>query len=159
MEYVGRLQCKNQHLLKTSQELEKFGITYFSYGLISKGSVVNDVFSNPDWGVHYKTNHYENFDPLFQGVINFNLPLIFWEALHPYGEEQKVMLERNEFCGITSGLTIGIKTKDESEIIALGAVISNQEFYSLFNDESQFRKIQNIVKSFYATHKKLLKAA
>lgn len=159
MKYLGRFESGSQHFHKASEQLEKFGVTYFSYGLISKDSIVNTVFSNQEWGLHYKANHYENSDPLFQGVMKSNLSLIMWGALHPHGEEQKVMSERNEFCGIKSGLTIGIKKNNESEIIALGAAISNHEFYSLLNDDHQFGKIQNILKNFYVTHKKLLKAS
>lgn len=159
MEYTGKLEWKNQHLLKASHQLKKFGITYLSYGLVSQKTLINSVFSHKEWGLHYKKNHYENKDPLMQGVLNSNLSLIIWGALHPFGEEKKVMAERNEICGITSGLTIGIKNKSETEteIIALGATISTQEFYALLNDENHFKRVHHIIREFYFAQKQNLK--
>ncbi len=160
MQYLNRKEIgenEREHLLDASVRLEKFGITYFSYGLISEGTVVNNSFSHEQWGHYYKLNHYENKDPLVYGVVQANLPLIIWDALHPHGEERKVMAERNEMCGIKAGMTIGIKSKHETEIIALGAAISANDFYTLLNDEHHFKQIHEIVKDFYSAYKQALK--
>lgn len=148
-------KSENQHLKIASQKLEKFGITYLSYGVISDGKILSDVFSHKEWRNHYKENHYEKRDPLVQGVLRSNLPLIIWDALHPFGDERKVMVERNEMCGIQSGLTIGIKNAGTTEIIALGAKITSHDFYLLLNDEKHMSTIHGIVREFYSYHKKL----
>lgn len=147
---------ENEYIKMTFYELEKLGITYFSYGIMAHGNVLNVIFSNEEWGNRYQKNHYERTDPLVQGITHSNLPLIIWDALHPFGKERKVMTERNEICGLKSGLTVGLKNNQITEIIALGAQISPHEFYSLLNEEKYIKEIQNIVKKFYALHKEEL---
>jgi len=147
------LQANPLHVQSTHRDLKKLGIPYFSYGLISQGVVLNSCFSNEEWGNIYREKRYDKIDPLFLGVLRSNFPLIVWDALHPYGKELQVMMERNEVCGIKSGLTLGIKNKNNTEIIALGAENSPKEFYSLLNDEKYIKNIYNIVKKFYQLHK------
>ena len=147
---------RSEHIKMTFCELEKLGITYFSYGIMAHGNVLNVVFSNEEWGNRYKELHYERTDPLVQGVMQSNLPLIIWDALHPFGKGRKVMMERNEICGLKSGLTVGIKNNEITEIMALGSQISPHEFYSLLNEEKYIKDIHRIVKNFYILHKEEL---
>lgn len=156
MNNVNFLSMKEDVLRPSQEELEKFGITYFSYGLISQGYVLSSYFTNEEWGKLYKEKHYDKTDPLLCGVIRSNLPLIVWDALHPFGEAQKVMLQRNEICKIRSGLTIGIRNNENREIIALGADISPKEFYSLLKEEKYINHIYRIISQFYIRHKENL---
>lgn len=146
------LQVNPLHVKSTHRDLKKLGISYFSYGLISQGVVLSSCFSNEEWGKIYREKRYDKIDPLFLGVLRSNFSLIVWDALHPYGTELQVMMERHEVCDIKSGLTFGIKNKDNTEIMALGAEISPRGFYSLLNDENYIKDIYNIVRNFYQLH-------
>jgi len=132
-----------------TKEMRESGITYFSYGIISKGEVVVSYFTNEEWGTLYKEKRYNRADPLLKRVMHFHFPLIVWDALHPDGQEKKIMLERNEVCHLKSGLTVGINNKRTTEIIAFGTDVSPQEFYSLLRDEAYKRSVYNIISEFY----------
>ncbi len=135
------------------EALREIELTYFSYGLLSQGKTLLSYFTNEEWGHLYQKNHYDQIDPLLRGVVHSHFPLIMWDALHPFGQEKKVMAERNEVCNLKSGLTVGINNKEYTEIIALGSEIPPQEFYHLLRDETYTRKIYQILSKFYETHK------
>lgn len=147
------LNKKEDLLQSTYMAFEKLGITYFSYGLITQGKVLSSCFSKEEWGRHYKEKHYDKTDPLLRGVVQLNFSLIIWDALHPFGKEKEVMMERNEICGIKSGLTLGIKEQRSKEIIALGANILPKDFYKLLKDEKYIKEIYEIIKQFYNFYK------
>ncbi len=144
-----RIEETKDHIRHTCSQLEKFGITYFSYGLIVNESVLISIFSHEEWGKLYKENRYDRVDPLLRGVMCSNFPLIIWDALHPCGRERQIMMERNKICGIKSGLTIGVRNKDNKEIFALGADMSPEKFYGLLNNEAYLKEIYNIIGSLY----------
>lgn len=139
---------EEEPLSKTHYALQEIGITYFSYGLVAQVHILASYFSNKEWGQLYRENHYERTDPLFNGVLFSKFPLIFWDALHTSGKEQKVMMERNEVCGVRSGLTVGLKNNTQTEIIALGSTLTPKEFYGLINEEVSIKNIQAIISTF-----------
>lgn len=143
------------YIKNTLSDLERFGITYFSYGLISQEGLLSSYFSHKEWGKLYREKEYNRYDPLFHGIFFSNFPLIVWDALHPFGKEQNIMAQRNEICGIRSGLTIGIKNKKNKnkEILAFGAPLSPKEFYSLINDEAHTKEIYKIMCHFFNFHR------
>ena|SRR3990167_7014878 len=144
------LEKKTQHVSLTYKAFNKLGITYFSYGRIQQGRVLDSCFSNKEWETLYKKKNYFKIDPLFLGVMRFNFPLIIWDALHPTDIGRRVMEERKEVCKIRSGLTIGLLNNTKREILALGANISPQELYELLKEEKYLSEIQHIIKCFYA---------
>jgi hypothetical protein len=144
------LEAKNEHLCLTYDAFKRLGISYFSYGLSQKNKTFTYCMSSNEWCDHYKKNNYYKIDPLLRGVMDSNLPLIVWDALHPVGEAKKVMMERNEICKIKSGLTIGLFGKGTREIIGLGAEVSPKEFYELLKEENYLSEINHILKCFYA---------
>lgn len=139
-----------------TKEMRESGITYFSYGIISKGEVLVSYFTNEEWGTIYKENRYNKADPLLKRVVHFHFPLIVWDALHPNGQEKKIMLERNEVCHLKSGLTVGINNKNNTEIIAFGTDVAPQEFYRLLRDETYKRNIYSIISAFYKKQEDIL---
>lgn len=144
------LKTKAQHLSLTYKAFKKLGITYFSYGLIREGRIIDSCFSNSEWGVLYKKKRYCKIDPLFLGVMRSNSPLIIWDAIHPADMGKKIMQERNDICKIQSGLTLGLLNENKREIIALGAEVSPKEFYGLLKEEQYLSEIHHIIKCFYA---------
>ncbi|MBY0292769.1 MAG: autoinducer binding domain-containing protein [Alphaproteobacteria bacterium] len=143
---------KTESLRTASEEFEKIGISYFSYGLVSRGEVVTSIFSNEEWGRRYRKNHYEKMDPLVLGVVYSSFPLIIWDALHACGKEKKLMMERYEICDVKSGLTLGIKNRESTEVLAVGSTRSPQEFYNLLSDEGFLKKVYTIIRKFYVVH-------
>jgi len=133
--------------------MKEIGLTYFSYGLLSQEKHLLSYFTNKEWGLLYQKRHYNKIDPLLRGIVNSHLPLIVWDALHPFGKEKKIMVERNEVCNLKSGLTVGISNKGYTEIIAFGSEIPPQDFYHLLRDEVYTRKIYQMISTFYKTHK------
>ncbi len=142
-----------------TKEMQESGITYFSYGIISSGEILVSYFTNEEWGNIYKEKCYNRADPLLKHVVHFHFPLIVWDALHPYGQEKQIMLERNEVCHLKSGLTVGINNKNNTEIIAFGTDVAPQEFYSLLKDETYKRNIYNIISAFYKKQEDTLSKA
>lgn len=147
----------SEYIDQTLSELREFGITYFSYGLINQGRLMNSFFSNSEWGKIYRDNGYSRLDPLYNGVFFSNIPLIFWEALHAYGDEQHIMAKRFEVCSIRSGLTLGLKNDQSTEILALGATLSPKELYSLINEEATMARLRSILYHFYGAHQNAIR--
>lgn len=138
---------ENFDILKVN--LKEIGLNYFSYGLISQDEVLLSYFTHKEWGNLYQEKHYNKMDPLLHGVIHSHFSLIIWDALHSYGKEKEVMVERNEVCALKSGLTIGIENKGYTEIIALGSEMLPREFHCLLRDENYARKINEMIANFY----------
>lgn len=139
------------NLIVPTEEMREIGLSYFSYGLVTEGEVLYSYFTHQEWGTLYQEKRYKEIDPLLRGVIHSRFPLIVWDALHPCGKEKEIMAERNEICKIKSGLTVGLRKKGYTELIALGAESSPLEFYSLLKDKDYTRKIYDIVSRFYRT--------
>ena len=140
---------ESESLKIASEEFEKIGISYFSYGLVSRGEVLACIFSNEEWGRRYRKNNYETIDPLVLGAVYSNFPLIIWDALHTFGKEKKLMMERYEICEVKAGLTLGVKNKENTEVLAVGTKSSPQEFYTLLSDEGFLKKVYTIIRKFY----------
>jgi hypothetical protein len=139
---------------KTDMEtfLRSLELSYFSYGLILEGEVLFSYFTHQEWGQLYQEKHYNKIDPLLRGVVQSHFPLIVWDALHPSGEEKKVMMERNEVCRLNSGLTIGITKENSTEIIAFGSEVSPQNLHARLMDMDYARKIYDMTSHFYQMH-------
>lgn len=136
-----------------SRDFDTLGLSYFSYGLIVKNHILTSYFSNKEWGELYKARRYNLIDPLLKSVLNSHIPLIVWDAFHSTGKENYIMNERQELCKVQSGLTLGLRTPESTEIIALGSNVSTKEFYELLNKENYLATIYELIKRFYLTHK------
>lgn len=139
-------------LNRLCKDLENFGITYFSYGLIKDGSVIRSCFSNQKWGDYYLEREYKKIDPLFNWICNSHYPLIFWGDVQVEGTGKEVMFERMNASHLKSGLTLGTITKNATEIIAFGSANSQSDFYRMLKENKYINELQQALKQFYSTY-------
>ena len=139
--------------------MQESGITISVMEIISSGEILVSSLPMKNGEISTKKKCYDRADPLLKHVVHFHFPLIVWDALHPYGQEKQIMLERNEVCHLKSGLTVGINNKNNTEIIAFGTDVAPQEFYSLLKDETYKRNIYNIISAFYKKQEDTLSKA
>lgn len=103
-------------------QLKKSGITYYSYGIQNRETVIVGFFSNNEWGSRYSECKLVERDPLVcvgKKLKNMILP---WHTLQMDNENQyKVMCDRYKTCSLKSGLSFVRKDDGLFEIVAVGS--------------------------------------